>query len=330
MIEKALLEGIWSDTTLHPEYVAQMRHVCAGAMVDGLPDLNTTATLATVPALLCCALGGAPRGLLPALAAWTLLRYAARLLDDVQDGDYAAHAATVPVALNVATGLLFSAERALDALEAYGAPPAVAADIRRAFHRAALHTCSGQHRDLTVTAPSLDDCWALVAAKSGAALGLINWVAGRLATDDPDRLAACREVGHRLGLLDQIRDDVQDLWSADGRRSDLGRLHRGALPVAYALSVLPAADGARLLALLAQAAGAADAADAAAADRAAAESAARAQIVASGAGLYLAVQSTLHYRHGLAALARVGGDSAETAPITAVFDQLRLTALPTP
>ncbi len=106
--------------------------------------------------------------------------------------------------------------------------------------------CGGQHADLTHPEPTLEEYWQQAAAKSGAFFALACRCGARLASADPAMLRAYDQLGQHLGLLVQIKDDLDDVRPGGkggyGQRAQLGH----SLPYLYALQVLPAKEQARL------------------------------------------------------------------------------------
>jgi geranylgeranyl pyrophosphate synthase len=107
-------------------------------------------------------------------------------------------------------------------------------------------------------------------------------------------LSACLSFGHHLGLLIQIANDIEGLWSNDGCDSDLAR-GQWSLPVAYAFQVLPSEKQARLRLLI---------------GTAAAEAEARRVILDCGALIYLALETEKNKRQAANALGAVGDQIA--------------------
>ncbi|MCL4488533.1 MAG: polyprenyl synthetase family protein [Chloroflexi bacterium] len=182
--------------------------------------------LARLPSLVCEAAGGDARQAAPATAAWQLVRLAAKLLDDVEDGDVATGCGAM---VNVATGLLFGASLILKRL---GVPTDRSQSVRDELQLAMLHAASGQHADLlaqTADATALDpDGWfAIARAKSGELVGWAAWAGAYAAAVPPPALEAYREYGICLGVLLQVVDDFNGIWRSDGK-SDLAEDARSA------------------------------------------------------------------------------------------------------
>ncbi|MCL4263620.1 MAG: polyprenyl synthetase family protein [Anaerolineae bacterium] len=310
MIDQALVEKIWSLSGAEPAYLAAMRRVCLPRDTAVSPS---SALLAELPRLFCELHGGVQTQLIPVITAWTLLRYTARILDDVEDNACQPTHQLDPCYLNVSTGLIFTAGMSLNFLEEFAVSSTAAIEIRQRFYGELLKTCGGQHADLTTPAPSLEEWWEIAGAKSGVFLGLICWAGGRVADAPPAQLELYHQYGFTLGLLDQIRDDLADLWSGDTQRSDLHHAHNRGLPLAYALAVLPDDKRQRLLATLHEVG-----------DSAEAEQMVHNLIIKSGAGVYLNVQSIRLHQQGLALIAQMGLPDETGQKLTDLLNKARL------
>lgn len=209
-------------------------HADIGKLIELWLQSEQASDLARLPELACQAAGGDARQAVPVTAAWQLVRLAAKLLDDVEDGDVTSQrAATV----NIATGLLFIAHLVLDRV-------LVPADRKKrvgdALQLAMLRAVAGQHADLcaqTVIPTALDpDGWLAIArAKSGELVGWAAWAGACVAMVPEPALDAYREYGAHLGVLLQVADDFNGVWRPNGA-SDLATGH-ASLPVCYARSV---------------------------------------------------------------------------------------------
>jgi geranylgeranyl pyrophosphate synthase len=251
----------------------------------------------------------------PVITAWTILRYAARILDDVEDNAFEPMARSGACLLNASTGIIFTAGTALNCLEEFDVSCRAAVEVRQRFYGDLLKTCGGQYLDLAMSAPSpsIEEWWKVAGAKSGTFLGLICWAGGRVADAPYAQLELYRQFGYNLGLLDQIRDDLTDLWSDDVHSSDLYNLHNQGLPLTYALAVLPSDERQRLLALVQKAS-----------DFAEAEQTAQELIIKSGAGVYLSVQSMCLYQQSVALITQMGLPLEIGQKLTAMLDKARL------
>lgn len=273
-------------------------------------QLPPTTSLAYLPYLVTACVGGEVAHTRPVAEAWNLLRYAARLLDDVEDGQGNAWNLPPAVATNTATGLIFRAGLALNELEKVGVSNSTAGAIRHQFYTCLLQTCAGQHADLTHFQPTLAESWQQIHLKSGLFMGLICWSAARLANPAEATLAGWQKVGEILGTLDQIHDDVVDLWSREQNLTDLQTHKRWSLPLAYAMEVYPAELKVELQQLLNQLPHS--------------ETPLREKIIASGAALYLHVQTELLYRQAAALVAQLAPLSEHQTLLLNWFSACRL------
>jgi geranylgeranyl pyrophosphate synthase len=121
-------------------------------------------------------------------------------------------------------------------------------------------------------------------------------------------MKAHNEYGCHLGVLLQVADDFHDVWCLAGD-SDLAA-GQPTLPVCYALSVVKAAERARLAALLGLAAQG---------DKAA-ETQDREWLTDLGAQAYLLVVARTQYRPALAALQRTGLSLPASRQLIALLD----------
>lgn len=186
-----------------------------------------------LPSMVYTALGGQIEDALPLTAVWHLLRHAGRILDDFQDGEQPLNTPDARAKLNASTGYLFLIGRILATLES---DPQTAAALRTRIYEEGLHVCGGQHDDLTILRPTLDQCWEIAGAKTGAFCRAACWSGARLATADEAVLESMSQFGYAIGMLNQIRDDLSDIW--DAKRGDFVQKQAGSLAVGYARAIL--------------------------------------------------------------------------------------------
>lgn len=199
----------------------------------------------------CCqAAGGCPDSADDLTVAWLLFYAAAGLMDSVQDDDEPdAWWADLGqgAALSAATGLFFSASLALNRLHAREETSRVAAVIVEDFYNSLLVMASGQQKDVTNQQPSLEEYWQQAEAKSGAFFALGCRASAQIATTDPSRLEHFSQFGNHLGLLIQIKDDLEEFQSQNQIRNakwlaDISR----SLAVVYTLDVCQLSDKERI------------------------------------------------------------------------------------
>lgn len=215
------------------------------------PEGNS-ARLALLPGLCCLAMGGQRETADTVAAAWMLYYTAADLMDSVEDQDEPDPwwASLGPgIALNVSSGLFFSAAGVLLKLF-HKTPYPVALEISEDFQRTFLKMCSGQHHDLRQKDPSLKAFWDTAAEKSGAFFALACRCGARLAIHDILLLEHFTAYGFHLGMLIQILDDLKEIQPPLPTSPNQWLKLKRALPVIYAMEVLPQEGKSRLTQLL--------------------------------------------------------------------------------
>lgn len=261
-----------------------------------------------LPILCCEAAGGDEHQATALAAAWFLLCLAAKVLDDIEDGDF--HRApwstiNTPQAINAATGLIFASQLALIHLPKIGAGRKLALSLIEDFNRTALRMCSGQHADLTEESGfSLERYFQIVGAKSGEFFSLACRAGALLGTDE---VAPYSDFGYNLGVLIQICDDLEGIWNPKGR-SDLAAGKR-TLPIIYALTAAPPNVRERLERLLVKAT-----------SEPKAEEEATRIITELGAPHYLLVEAQIRRQRAEAALRSTGRPSPACRQLMALLN----------
>ena len=198
---------------------------------------------AALPGICCQAAGGDPRWVDGFAAAWLLYYVAAHIMDKVEDQDNLEgiwQEWGPRVAINIASGLYFSASLLLTDLYSQNKSSAIANEINGNFYQAFLRMCGGQQRDLTQPDPSLPDYWDNANDKSGVFFSMACRLGARFATSDKPTLDCYEEFGRNIGILIQILDDLEDYQgSGEGFGKVSFQVIRRSLPVIYALEVLP-------------------------------------------------------------------------------------------
>ena len=291
----------WIAAGVEPTYLEAMR----SALLPEQPVLNAALDiplpLLSLPGLCCEAAGGSAQRAEAVTAAWLLFYTAGHLLDDVADEVVVQELRPSwgpGTIINIATGLIASANIILNMLEEFGISRGAACATRGDFYRSMLKACTGQHADLTLVRPTLEQCWETTEAKSGAVFAVACRAGTRLATDDPEGIDLFGQFGHHLGMLLQIGDDISGLWPKGSTPSDLLAGRRWTLPVAYAMAVTPPTLHDHLGTCL----------QLAPTDQGS-EVEARSQIIESGALLYLATEAARHHNQARAMLIRAAGAS---------------------
>jgi geranylgeranyl pyrophosphate synthase len=261
-----------------------------------------------LPVLCCQAAGGNENQATAVAAAWFLFYLAAKVLDDVEDGDALQgpwYGIGVPEAINAATGLIFTSQLALTHLPRMGVSRELTLFLIEDFNRTILRMCAGQHADLTETSGlSLERYFSIAGAKSGEFFSLACRAGALLGTDE---VASYSEFGYNLGVLIQICDDFEGVWNPKGR-SDLAAGKR-TLPVIYALTVAPPGVRERLERFLAKAI-----------SEPKAEEEARGVVTKLGAPLYLLVEAQIRRQRAEAALCSTGRPSPAYRQLMALLN----------
>lgn len=285
-------------------------HLLGTLAVGSAPGMEA-APISRLPLLTCLAVGGEAARAAPVAAAWQLLHFAAKRLDDVQDGD---EVDPLSEAIPVAIGLLSVAFLALERLDGVLAPARHAA-LRRALHGALLRACVGQFADGALSSEGAEppdaEAWLAVAqAKSGEPLAWAAWAGAWVGGATEAQAEAFRTYGLHLGILLQVADDWASVWNSQAP-SDLAT-ERPTLAVCYARTVLPEAEWNGLAARLRRARQ----------GDAVAEAEARVHLTETGAQAYLLMVGQVQHRMAEGALAQAGCAPPATAPLRALLDDV--------
>ncbi len=268
----------------------------------GMPQIST------LPALTCLACEGNPSTTTPLVAAWHLVRLAAKLFDDVEDHEARGQSSEI---INVATGLLFAAQLALSAqLSSENAW-----HINQALQRAILKAAAGQHADLMEVQQERKgvdpDTWLEIAkTKSGELVAWAAWTGALVAGADAMTQQCLHQFGLHLGILLQVVDDLKDVFF-DSRTSNWA-CGNFCLPVCYARFVAEGETSERLEIALQQAAQ----------GDSTSQVLARSLMVKLGAQRYALVAAQVQYRHALAVLEHTKCDSIACGRLVALLNQI--------
>jgi geranylgeranyl pyrophosphate synthase len=301
--EKRLVQQILAEDHLHGEYRRQV----VGVLELWARPEGGDGVLATLPAVVCIACGGDLCQAVPVCAAWRLFRLAAKLFDDVEDGDVR-HGKAEQV--NVAVGLVFIGQLALSTLAERDVPTDRVSLLVHRLSIAGLLACGGQHTDLTADILDPDGWLQSARAKSGIPLGWGAWAGALVAGVGRGTADSYREYGCNLGVLLQVADDYNGVWHPDAA-SDLAT-GRPTLSVSYALSVASAQQRHQLQKLL----------GAAQEGEAEAEGRARDMLVALGAQAYLLVVGRLYRNRAAEALRRTSEDGPAKRQLLRALDRV--------
>ena len=250
-------------------------------------------------------------------AAWVLLFVASYLLDKVEDEEvhHPIFSRYSPgVVTNLTTGLILHSGRIIAELEPGETSIQSLAEIRREFHRMALEVCAGQHHDLTLKEPTFEQIWQMIDTKSGKFFAMGAYLGARVAGADDEKVTLFSEVGRRIGIINQINNDLSGMGSGEETGSDLASGRR-TLPIQYALKVLPPEKCAFLVKYLDNAP-----------HNPSAEIDARRMILSAGAMIYLSLESIKHQQQAILLLEQLPTSPDSTAPLYKLINQNALHA----
>jgi geranylgeranyl diphosphate synthase, type I len=190
---------------------------------------------------LCEGLGGDLQDALPAALALELAHRSSLVFDDIQDRGLERNGRPTvwnlwgtEQALNAGLALSCYARLALQSLE-----PALARRVQAILERAVLDLCEGQHLDLGMMCPSLEEYQEMVRLKTGVLLGAACEAGAACAGHDAEVLSLAREFGENLGVAFQMRDDYLGVWGDQAligkEAGDLAARKRG-LPLVLAMA----------------------------------------------------------------------------------------------
>jgi geranylgeranyl pyrophosphate synthase len=224
-----------------------------GQALDTLlqPLLQAEGVLHTLPLLVARAYRQPPESVEPLKAAWSCIYRAAKMFDDIEDGD---NPLALTEAINQGLGLLWVAHALLEN-ESLHRSPSVRLAVLNKLHPALLRATAGQQADVEYAQSETPYCtpdeWVTIAAaKSGELVGWVTWASAWVLTENSDHADAFADFGNHLGILLQVVDDFEGVWGANGK--DLAQPAL-TLPVCYAMMVSPAEGQQHLRGLLAQA-----------------------------------------------------------------------------
>ncbi len=239
---------------------------------------DITSGLHILPELLCRAAGGSTDLARDLTEVWRYFYIALSLQDKLTDHK-SVNSLTEGVVLNMTTGLFISGAHF------FNRTSDLPDDIAGRFYETILQMCSGQHHALTHRTMSLTDSMQVAAQRSGIFFETGAWSGVRCLTDNDTLLHAAARIGHSLGMMIQIQNDISGLWPTETARSDLATAVRSTLPVAYTLDVLHPEQQTALKRHLNNAPGNPDD-----------EETARQIIIESGSLVYLSVELERHYQ----------------------------------
>ncbi|MCA9921207.1 MAG: polyprenyl synthetase family protein [Anaerolineales bacterium] len=161
------------------------------------------------PALASVASGGDVQQVIPLSAAWTLFMFAARVFDDLFDGEGYEHEWWQSETAVSTTGMF--AIGAANVALSYIGDCTQQRDIAEAFNKLLVLAAKAEGKRPFVQHTSLEQYFTDIASKTGLVFATGAWSGGVIAGGDESTLNALYQFGLNLGMMEQIVDDCQDV-----------------------------------------------------------------------------------------------------------------------
>jgi geranylgeranyl diphosphate synthase type I len=172
--------------------------------------------------LACSALGGSEAQALPLAAAIQILHDFTLIHDDIEDHSLQRRGRStlwtiwgMELGINAGDGMFALAHCALLGIADQGVDAARALQVIREFEATILRICEGQHLDLTGEGRFDTDeerYLRMIRGKTATLLAAAAGLGARIATDEPEQIAAMSIFGEALGMAFQMEDDLLDIW----------------------------------------------------------------------------------------------------------------------
>ncbi len=212
----AYLQRCVADTVSEPAYA----RIIKSTLITIASKQND---VIVIPVLACQAAGGNVDHAIPVAAAWFSFQIAARLLDDVEDGDINQKKygnCTTPCIVNLSTGFMGIGNLILASLSDKLSAKQHSALVQN-FYRTMLDMSGAQHLDIIhASIPDSDTYWRHIQGKSGAFFGVGVQSGAICATMNTSTLERYYKFGYHLGIALQLVNDYHGFFS-DGPHSDL-------------------------------------------------------------------------------------------------------------
>ncbi len=259
---QAALQQCLSEQT---EPLYNIHRYCLGwTDTEGTPQEHEKgkALRPTLAMLACEAVAGDFQRALPVATAIELVHNFSLIHDDLQDGDvYRHHRPTAWAiwgkgkAIIAGVAMLKIADKVADNLTSIGIKPNVAVEIQRELTHAYLRMMEGQYLDIkfeSLPSVTVQQYLHMIRQKTGALIE-VSILAGALSgiKDSTDR-TLCQglsAVGHEIGKVFQIKDDILGVWGGIGTGKPVGadiKRKKKALPAVHALNNAKGADAKRI------------------------------------------------------------------------------------
>ena len=184
------------------------------------PSSGKSDSWSMLPFLVCEALSGDWKKIVPAAVAIEFFKAAAEVFDDAEDADAPASLASkygISTAINVATTLLILGEKAFARLRETGVAESEIVYILDVFNSYFLTACAGQYFDLAAGpgAVSSEEMYlGAMEMKSGAPLECVCWLGATLAGASRSVIGLFSKFGLSLGIAVQIANDIHGILAA--------------------------------------------------------------------------------------------------------------------
>lgn len=236
------IEESWSHSAAWPEFIEAMRRITPCPSNQVSKKDRDPSNWAVLPGLCCQAAGGKAEWAKNIAAGWLLFYIAADIMDTVEDADQPDarwDESSSGAAINIASGLFFSAVDILNQVYNHVHSRQAAEEIVARLIDGFLIMCSGQHNDLVKEELTLDGYWKTAGAKSGEFFGMACWTGARINIQDAARLNCYQDFGSHLGMLIQILDDLEEFNSLNKLNTELEwKKIQKSLPVVYTMEVV--------------------------------------------------------------------------------------------
>lgn len=169
---------------------------------------------------------GKSKDILKVAAVMELLILSFDILDDLEDQDNPMTPWShweMPLALNVATGLLYVSSMLIDCID-------VPLDIKKRCHNLILKSINGQHTNLLNSVKTEEEYIETTTQISGSLVALSCLLGTSLITGEYFKLI--EKYANYIGIIEQIKNDLQDIFSLN--KNDWF-LKKHSLPIIYLL-----------------------------------------------------------------------------------------------
>jgi geranylgeranyl diphosphate synthase type I len=210
-----------------PEYWPELKHALTGFLANPIPETY-------LPLACCRAVGGEARNAVHVAAALLANIVCLRIFDDAADQDRPGRLweqVGPSRAWNYGSAIQVLS---FDILGRAPLPPQLIYQLHRLFIDTLVLIAYGQDRDMSGQTRSIEAYWLTIEHKNAHAFAGACAAGAIVGTDNIELVKACGRYGHHLGLAIQILNDMDSIWSAEGK-TDL-KQGKVTLPLLYGLA----------------------------------------------------------------------------------------------